>query len=116
MFTVEETWGGVRYLVTHHADPQTIYDELNREFWDGKLPRYVVRFADDDHPLPNVPGEWPLGSCDHKKRLITILATAQMHESVGGLRGVVAHELAHVAAPDDEHGARFQAALRRMTR
>ncbi len=114
MLTVEETWGGVRYLVTHHANPQTIYDELNREFWGGRLPRYRVVFESDDHPLPDSDDGFVLGACDHDTQTIVVHALSETRP--GGLRRIVAHEMCHVALPDDGHGEAFQRELARVMR
>jgi hypothetical protein len=76
-----------------------LYNELNRQFFNGRLPRYRVTFYK---------AMTKQGWCISERRLIRLspsLPDAQ-------IRKVLLHEMCHIGTPD--HGKRFQAKLARL--
>ncbi len=85
---------------------QTLFDEFNRRYWKGRLPRYLVRRQSKikDGDLEG------LGVCNHQKKRIVIKSS--LEEDV--LREVLLHEMVHVRFPDEDHGPKFTRELRRL--
>jgi hypothetical protein len=80
-----------------------LYDALNSQFFDGRLPRYRVR-----RRTPRWYGE--LGECDDGSRTIFVAPNLNAEEE----RRVLLHEMCHIETPG--HGARFRTKLKRLAR
>ena len=81
-----------------------LFDELNRKYWRGRLPRYrVVERAS----LPD------LGQCDNARRTILL----GPHPSPEAFRLTLLHEMCHIGTgPGSDHGPRFLRKVRRLVR
>jgi hypothetical protein len=75
-----------------------LFDQYNGQFWNGRKPRYRVRYA-------RLPSD---GFCDVARRTILV----QRGLTGQRLRRVLLHEMCHIGCP--HHGARFQARLLRL--
>ncbi len=80
---------------------QRLYDELNRQFFHGRLPRYRVAFT-------TFYGSRQRGRCVSKRRLILVRRGLDGEE----LRRVLLHEMCHIGALG--HGQRWQSKLRSL--
>jgi hypothetical protein len=81
------------------TDLNALFDELNRELFDGTLPKHRV------HRCESRAGE--RGFIDEQARTIWICTT---HAS----RETLLHEMCHIGTPG--HGRRFRNKLRRLAR
>src|SRR5438552_18817858 len=93
--------------IIHVPTPlQTLFDEFNRRYWNGRLPRYSVRRQSKikDGELEG----WAF--CDHHKERIIIKSSLEGDV----LREVLLHEMVHVRYPDEAHGPKFARELRRL--
>lgn len=81
-----------------------LFDELNRKYWRGQLPRYrVIERA-------SLPAD-RLGQCDNARRTILLAP----HPSPEALRLTLLHEMCHIGTgPGSDHGPRFLRKLRRL--
>ncbi len=77
-----------------------LFDELNRKYWRGRLPRYRVIQRATLHGLQ--------GRCNNARRTILLAP----HPSPEPLRLTLLHEMCHIGTP--YHGRRFQANLERL--
>ena len=80
-----------------------LFDELNQQFWNGRKPRYRVKYVtrvrfEDQHGLD--------GLCDWKRRTIYIRKGNEGHD----LRRILLHEMCHIGC--GWHGPKFQARLK----
>ena len=82
-----------------------LFDELNRRYWRGRLPKYrVIR--------RNLSGKL-LGRCDNERRTI-LLDNNQIDED---LRLTLLHEMCHIGrTPGWEHGPTFRRKVNRLVR
>ncbi len=83
---------------TSSARLQNLFDALNKQFFQGRLPRYRVKLWDS---LP------PHGQCVTEHNLILLRPMEPQQ-----LRQVLLHEMCHIGEPG--HGRRFQAKLERL--
>src|SRR3989442_4411022 len=74
---------------------QLLFDQYNRQYFGGKLPRYRVMVS------KNLPRD---GNCDNKRRLILINSSDQSR--------TLLHEMCHIGAGG--HGKRVLSKLRRL--
>ena len=82
-----------------------LFDELNRKYWRGRLPRYRVIQRASLRDL--------LGQCDNTRRTILLAP----HSSPEKLRLTLLHEMCHIGTgPGHSHGPRFLRKLRRLVR
>jgi hypothetical protein len=74
-----------------------LFDELNRKYWRGRLPRY--RVIERASLRANC-----LGQCDNARRTILLAP----HPSPEALRLTLLHEMCHIGTgPGYDHGPRF---------
>ncbi len=83
------------------ANPTKFYNDLNSQFFDGKLPRYRVTFS------KGVFGPWK-GFCLGKRRLIRLRRGLPPQE----VKRVLLHEMCHIGAKG--HGRRWQEKMLRL--
>ena len=68
-------------------DLNVLYDQLNREFFDGGLLRYQVKL------VARVPGKFSSGACYSKRQLIIL---SRGLERAPRLRETLLHEMCHI--------------------
>lgn len=92
----------------HLEEPalQSLFEQLNREFFGGRIPPYRIIYGQP----PGGPRGCS-GHCDPGTRIIYVEPSPPTPE---GLRRVLLHEMAHVGSLG--HGKRFQAKLLRLAR
>jgi hypothetical protein len=86
-----------------------LFDELNRKYWRGRLPRYRVIQRATLHGL--------LGRCRNAHRTILLAP----HPSLEALRLTLLHEMCHIKSGStdpgyDDHGPVFLRKMRRLVR
>ena len=87
-------------------DLNVLYDQLNREFFDGGLLRYQVKL------VARVPGKFSSGACYSKRQLIIL---SRGLERAPRLRETLLHEMCHVGT-SGKHDRSFQAKLKKLER
>lgn len=85
------------------TDLNRLFDELNRHYWRGRLPKYTVRRL----PWKRIGSD---GCCDYKTQRIELASECPAEK----LRAVLLHEMIHIQYPDDGHGPQFRRQLRRL--
>ena len=92
----------------HDSGVQALYDQLNRRFFGGRLPRYRVVLAER---LPRTSWTEPttMAFCDDKRELIRLRRTV----APTALRRALLHEMCHIGLPYG-HGKRFCARLLKL--
>ena len=87
---------------------QARFDDLNRRYWRGRLPRYRVRFSPGLRKRTGC-----IGQCDDSQHLIVI----DPSETGTALRLTLLHEMCHVGNHHGAwHGPIFLRKLRRLER
>ena len=87
-------------------EAQRLFDELNKRYWRGRLPRYrVIRRA--------ALGDRAMGLCNNKTRTILLLQSLDGEK----LRLTLLHEMCHIGkASEYPHGPQFLKKLHRLAR
>ena len=98
-----EEAGGSPMGARAKTSPTRLYEELNRDLFKGRLPRFRVTLCGSKH----LPGASP-GECLEGRRLIRLRRGLEPE----GLRRWLLHEMCHIGVPD--HGLRFQTRLLRL--
>ena len=80
-----------------------MFDSLNRQFWDGRLPKYRVR----QKAQP-----WRNGLCDPRSRTISI--STHRAGSEEAVRRTLLHEMCHIVERSGFHGPKFCEQLLRL--
>ena len=81
-----------------------LFDDLNRRYWRGRLPKYRVIRLDLSHNKL-------LGYCNNQRRTIIL----HKHQTGEDLRLTLLHEMCHIGnARGLDHGATFQRKVRRL--
>jgi hypothetical protein len=92
--------------VTAQTEASRLFDELNRRYWRGRLPRYRIIQR-------STLSGGALGQCRDGTRTILIAP----HASVDALRATLLHEMCHIGTgPGLAHGPRFVRKLRRLVK
>lgn len=90
------------------SEAQRLFEELNRRYFRGRLPRYRVRFV-TRHRI-HAEGIW-YGECDSETRVIR-LRHGLTDSSTPTLRQALLHEMCHIGAP--RRSPRWQAKMKRL--
>lgn len=85
------------------TEPQRLFDEFNRRYWRGRLPRYrVLRVQFLTSHLA--------GRCNDTRHLISL----SRHLTGDDLRRMLLHEMCHIGPRGGGHGHEFQRRLKRL--